>query len=201
MMTDEPGNDTSGMSDMSGPGETAPGPQFLVIARVMRPHGIRGEMRLQLLTAFPERMRDLDQIFLGKNPEEPSEFVSHTVMAARRDRGYWLVRLEGIEDRETASSYRGWYVLVSLADAVPLEPDEVYLFQVIGLEVVTEDGESLGHVAEIIETGANDVYIVRGGPRGEVMIPAIDDVVRSIRPETGKMTIRPLPGLLPDRPA
>lgn len=191
-MTDDHGD------DVRGSGDTTSGPQFLVIARVMRPHGVRGDLRLQLLTAFPDRMRDLDQIFLGANPDDPSRFVAKTVTSTRRDRSYWLVRLEGIDNREAAGAFRGWYVLVSLADAVPLEQDEVYLFQVIGLEVVTEDGEVLGRVAEVIETGANDVYVVRGGPRGEILIPAIDDVVRSIRPETGKMTIRPLSGLLPD---
>jgi 16S rRNA processing protein RimM len=191
MMSDRDGN-------VSGPGESAPGPQFLVIARVMRPHGVRGDLRLQLLTAFPDRMRDLDQVLLGKDPDDPPSFVTKAVTAMRRDRGYWLAHLEGINDREGASAFSGWYVMVSLADAVPLEPDEVYLFQVIGLEVVTEAGETLGRVAEVIETGANDVYIVRGGPRGEVMIPAIDDVVRSISPETGRMIVRPLPGLLPE---
>lgn len=184
--------------DVSGPGTNAPGPQFLVIARIMRPHGVRGEMRLQLLTAFPDRMQNLGPVFLGTDPADPSRFVSRTVTATRRDRGYWLARLDGIDDREAASAFRGWYVMVSLADAVPLEPDEVYLFQVIGLEVVTEAGETLGSVAEVIETGANDVYVVRGGPRGEILIPAIDDVVRSIRPEDGRMIVRPLPGLLSD---
>lgn len=187
-----------GHGNVSGPGKNAPGPQFLVIARVMRPHGVRGELRLQLLTAFPDRMRDLGTVFLGKDPDKPSSFITKNVTAVRRDRGYWLARLDGIDDRETAGAFRGWYVIVSLADATPLEPDEVYLFQVIGLEVVTEAGETLGRVAEVIETGANDVYVVRGGPRGEVMIPAIDDVVRSISPETGKMIVRPLPGLLPE---
>ena len=184
--------------NVSGPGESAPGPQFLGIARIMRPHGVRGELRLQILTAFPDRMRDLGQVLLGKDSDDPSGFIAKTVTAIRRDRGFWLARLDGVDDREAAGAFRGWYVMISLADAVPLEPDEVYLFQVIGLEVVTEAGETLGRVAEIIETGANDVYILRGGPRGEVMIPAIDDVVRSISPETGKMIVRPLPGLLPE---
>lgn len=173
--------------------------QYLVVARVVRPHGVRGDLRVQALTAFPERMNRLEQIFLSRDPDDPARFVSHTVQRIRPDKGdMWLLHLEGVEDRDLADEWRDHYVLVSLADAVPLEADEVYLFQVMGLSVQTRDGRVLGRVTDIIETGANDVFVVRGELYGEVLIPHIDSVVRQIDVEAGIVWIDPLPGLLPE---
>jgi 16S rRNA processing protein RimM len=171
-------------------------PRFLTIGVFSRPHGVRGELRLRPLTAFPDRIQDLKSIYVGRDQQDDTSLRLYDVTRARRDRGEWLISLAGIEDRDAADRFRGSYVLVTLEDAVPLAEDEIYLFQVIGLSVYTEEGLALGRVAEVIETGANDVYVVRG-PLGEVLIPAIDQVVLKIDPDADQMIIRPLPGLLP----
>ena len=85
--------------------------------------------------------------------------------------------------------------MVALADAVPLEDDEFYLYQAIGLRVVSEDGDLLGEVVEVIETGANDVYVVRG-ESGEILLPAIDECVIDVDIEAGTMTVHVMDGLL-----
>lgn len=103
-----------------------------------------------------------------------------------------------MQSREAADRLRGQYILVTLQDAVPLAEDEIYLFQVIGLRVLTDQGVVLGRVVSVIETGANDVYVVQGERYGEVLIPAIESVVRRIDVDNGVMHITPLPGLLPD---
>ena len=90
---------------------------------------------------------------------------------------------------------RDQLVQIPLEAAVPLEDEEYYHFQVVGVRVITDGGESLGRVAEVLVTGANDVYLVRG-PRGEVLIPAIEDVVRSLDLEARQMVVTLLPGLL-----
>jgi 16S rRNA processing protein RimM len=87
--------------------------------------------------------------------------------------------------------------MIPLEDAVPLEDDEFYLYQAIGLDVYTDEGDHLGHVVDILETGANDVYVVQG-QRGEVLLPAIDDCVLDVDIAAGKMTVHLLDGLLPD---
>lgn len=171
------------------------------MARIARPHGVRGDLRLQALTNFPERMHRLETVYIGADPEDHDNLVKHQVTYIRPERGKadsWIVHFQGVEDRNEADSFRGRYMLVSLADAVPLENDEVYLFQVMGLEVRTTDEQILGRVEDIIETGANDVYVVRGGPYGEVLIPAIESVVLGINVETGVMRVQLLPGLLPN---
>lgn len=178
---------------------TDSGPKFLVVARVNRPHGVRGDLRVQALTSFPERMKTLDLVYFGPDPDDQQNLVEGRITHIRPDKSdFWLMHLEGIDDREAAEVFRGRYILVSLADAVPLEDDEVYLFQVMGLEVVTLAGERLGRVVDIIETGANDVYVVRGETYGEVLVPAIESVIVRIDVEGGTMTIRPMAGLLPE---
>jgi 16S rRNA processing protein RimM len=186
-------------SDSGGPEKKSSRPQFLILARVLRPHGVRGDLSVQIVTDFPERMVSLDLVYVGADPDKPHRMTEHRVTWARRAKNdQWLLHLDDVTSRDDAERFRSQYICVSLADAVPLEEDEVYLFQVIGLEVRSTDGETLGRVTDVIETGANDVYVVRGETYGEVLIPAIAGVVLNIDVEAGLMTVQVPAGLLPD---
>ena len=121
----------------------------------------------------------------------------HIIQGARIQGGTVLLKLEYVSDRDVAARMRGAEIEVPTEQAVSLPKGQFYWHQVIGLQV--EDiasREKLGEVTDIIETGANDVYIVRGA-RGEILVPAIKDVVKQIDPESGRMLIQPLPGMLP----
>jgi 16S rRNA processing protein RimM len=186
------------VADSKGLDHKQSGPQYLILARVLRPHGVRGDLSVQILTDFPDRMRDLDAVYLGTDPDKPRRMTEQHVTWARRAKNdQWLLHLDGVEDRDAADAFRSQYLFVSLADAVPLEEDEVYLFQVIGLEVKTAEGESLGRVTGIIETGANDVYVVQGEAYGEILIPAIEGVILKTEPDAGIMLVQLPAGLLP----
>lgn len=151
------------------------------------------------MTDFPERMASLDLVYVGADPADTRRMSEHHVTWARRAKNdHWLLHLDDVSTRDDAERFRSQYICVSLADAVPLAEDEVYLFQVIGLEVRTTDGETLGRVTDIIETGANDVYVVQGEAYGEVLLPAIKGVILNIDPEAGAMTVQVPAGLLPD---
>jgi len=185
------------VADSKGSDPKQSGPQCLILARVLRPHGVRGDLSVQILTDFPDRMRDLDVVYLGVDPDKPRRMTEQHVTWARRAKNdQWLLHLDGVEDRDAADAFRSQYLFVSLADAVPLEEDEVYLFQVIGLEVKTAEGESLGRVTGIIETGANDVYVVQGETYGEILIPAIEGVILKTEPDAGIMLVQLPAGLL-----
>jgi len=164
-------------------------PRFLIVGRVLRPHGVRGELRVEILTDYPDRLSLHRVFYLGSEP------TPYPVESIRFHRGAALIKLAGCDDRTTAETLRGQWVQIPIEDAVPLEGGEYYHFQVIGLEVVTTGGESLGRVAEVLDTGANDVYVVHG-PRGEVLIPAIEEVVRELDLEARRMIVEILPGLL-----
>ncbi len=123
--------------------------------------------------------------------------VEHTVRSARVQGGVVLLGLDDVSDRTTAETFRGADVEVDATQTHALPKGQFYWHQVIGLTVVdVTSGAELGQVADIIETGANDVYLVRGA-LGEVLIPAIKGVVKNIDPENGRMLVEPLPGMLP----
>jgi 16S rRNA processing protein RimM len=160
------------------------------VAQVVGAHGIAGELRCRIITDFPtKRFRRGTTVLIGG--------VEHVIQAARIQGPIVLLKLEDIPDRTVAEALRGADVEVPTLNAVVLPKGQFYWHQVIGLRV--EDAttqELLGQVADILETGANDVYVVRG-ERGEILVPAIKDVVKEIDPAAGRMLIRPLPGMLP----
>ena len=173
-----------------------PEPRYLAVGRVLRPHGVRGEVRVQVLTDFPERLEQ-HAVFYLAHPDSPEDVQRRPVDSMRFHQQLLLLKLEGCDDRNEAEELRDLLVQIPIEEAAPLEEGEYYHFQVLGVEVETESGESLGRVTEVLETGANDVYIVRG-PRGEVLIPAIESVVRVLDVEAKRMVVSPLPGMLDD---
>ncbi len=177
----------------------AESPRYLILGKILRPHGVRGEVDMQVMTDFPERLKSLEKVHLGLSETDTTRLKTYRVEGARPHKGTdYLLRLQGIADRDAADTLRNYFVFVSLDDAVPLEDDEVYLFQVIGLQVETMTGENLGRVVDIIETGANDVYVIQGAAYGEVLIPAVNGVVINIDVEAGMMKVDPPPGLISD---
>ena len=160
------------------------------MAQVLSAHGIRGELKCRLITDFPKQRFKRGNAVLIRGAE-------HLVRSARVQGGVVLLGLTDIADRTTAETFRGADVEVPADQTHALPKGQFYWYQVIGLTVVDLTGNAeLGTVADIIETGANDVYLVRG-PLGEVLIPAIKDVVKKIDPEHGQMLVEPLPGMLP----
>jgi len=161
------------------------------VAQVLGAHGIRGELKCRIITDFPaRRFRRGTSVLLKGQP--------HLIQAARIQGGTVLLKLEDIADRDSAAALRGADVEVHTEDALSLPKGQFYWHQVIGLRV--EDATShkpFGQITDIIETGANDVYVVKG-PSGEILVPAIKDVVKDIDPGAGRMLIQPLPGMLPD---
>ncbi|WP_119072370.1 ribosome maturation factor RimM [Aggregatilinea lenta] len=172
-------------------------PPFLLLGRVLRPHGIRGELRLEVLTAYPERILPDDHVFVGPDPADPASAVEYAIEGVRRHKQYLILQLAGITNRDDADFLRNQYIMVTLGEAVPLEEDEFYLYQIIGMPVYTDDDEHLGEIVDVIETGANDVYVVRG-PRGEILLPAIEECILDVDIEGQRVTARLMEGLLGD---
>ncbi len=173
-------------------------PVFLVLGEILRPHGIHGELRLRVVTAYPERVAQLKTVFIGDNPYNETSVTPFQVVSARRHRDYLLVKLADIETRDQADLYRNQLLMVSLADAVPLADGEYYVYQVIGATVVTVDGKVLGQIRSVLETGANDVFIIQGTTGEEILIPDVPHVVVDVNIPQKTITVDPPPGLLPD---
>jgi 16S rRNA processing protein RimM len=171
-------------------------PQYLLIGEILRPHGILGELRMRVLTHHPERLIQLKEIYLSKSPDAV-QVTAHKLDSVRMNQQYALLKLEGVADRNQADLLRQLFVLISIQDAIPLEEGEHYLYELIGLEVCTEAGESLGVLKEVLETGANDVYIIKSPRYGEVLIPATHETILSTDVKAKKMIVRLPEGLLP----
>lgn len=167
-------------------------PSFLTIGQVSKPHGVHGEVRVILHTDVPERFTWLKEVYVGQNP---SRLVA--VEGARLHQNMVLLKLAGYDDREAAEMLRGAWLQVPEAEAIPLNEGEYFLYQIEGLTVVTDTGELLGTLLEVIETGANNVFRVVG-PRGEVLLPDTREVILDIDFDNGRVTIHLLPGLLPE---
>ena len=166
-------------------------PDLVIVGRVVKPHGVRGEMQLAPETDFPDRLvglREAQLILAGR----PTPVRMETV---RRTGTGLLVKITGIESPEDVEAWRGAWLAVRREAAAALPAGRHFVFEVIGMTVLTDAGEPLGMVDEIIRTPANDVFVVHG-PRGEVLIPAIASVVLSVDRDRRCIVIRPMPGLL-----
>ncbi len=150
---------------------------------------------MRVLTDNPDHLPQLQSVYLGdsSNHAKLQEFALHRV---RFNKEYALLTLEGCRNRDDAEKLRGFSVLISRDQAAPLSHDQYYLFQLIGLRVIA-DQTDLGRVKEILQTGANDVYIVDSDQYGEVLIPAHDETILNIDFDAQIIHMRLPEGLLP----
>jgi 16S rRNA processing protein RimM len=165
-------------------------PRFLVVGQISKPHGVRGDVRVAPYTELPERFTWLDEIYIGEKEPYPV-----AVEDVRFHKNWVLLKLAGYNDRDAAASLRGQLLQVREDQAIPLQENEYFLYQLEGMAVISEDGTLLGELVRVIETGANNVFVVRGGS-GELLIPDTTEVVRDIDFEKGRITVHLLPGLL-----
>lgn len=163
---------------------------FVTIGRITAPHGVRGEVRVLPMTDFPERFDGLERVFVSADGR------ARAVEALRWHKQFVLMKLEGVDNRDEADKLRRAFVQVPEDEAHPLPPDTYYVFQLIGLDVFTREGRKLGVVADVLQTGANDVYVVVPEEGGrEVLVPAVRHVVLDIDVEGRRIEVQLLPGL------
>ena len=155
-------------------------------------HGIRGEVKVLPASDDPERFRKLKYVWLDTGGGRISLEICHMKVFKQ----FVILKFKGIDDINEIEKYRGKPLLVKREDAVPLEEDEYYTADLIGLRVRTDTGGELGTVADILETGANDVYVVRQSDGGELLLPAIHDCIKEVRPRDGFITVHIMDGLL-----
>ncbi len=170
-------------------------PEFLVVGKLRRPHGLRGDILMSVLTDFPERLVNGMSLYVGDN------FQPLNVREIRWHGKDVLIAFEGYNDRESAGIFRNQMISVRVDDLPPLEEGEMYQYQLLGLSVIQDnDNTLLGTVEKIIDTGgANDVLLVIAEDGSELLLPDIESVVLDINLERGEMRVRLLPGLLPEK--
>jgi 16S rRNA processing protein RimM len=166
--------------------------QYLKIGVITTTHGVRGEVKVFPTTDDAGRFLDLDEVMLCKN----GKTENHEIENVKFFKNQVILKLSGITSMNDAELYRNWEIFIPREEGVDLEEDEYYQADLIGLTVYTEDGSKFGVLKEIIETGANDVYVVKTQTHGEVLIPAIKDCIIDVNIEEGHMTVHLMPGIL-----
>ena len=153
-------------------------------------HGIRGEVKVFPTTDDPHRFLDLDQVYISQNSQET---VLH-IEKVRFFKKQVIVKFKEISDINDVEQYRKADILIDRESAEPLEEDEFYIDDLLGLEVYTDEDRYLGKLKDVYETGANDIYSVADGKK-ELLIPATKECVCEVNLEDGKMVVHLLPGL------
>jgi 16S rRNA processing protein RimM len=165
-------------------------PEYLVVGFLRRPHGVKGEILMDVHTDFPERLKTGMTLFVG------DQYQPMVVANRRPHASGMLVRFRGIKSPDDAGLYRNTWVYVPTANRPPLPEGEYYHHQLIGLNVVTDENRDLGVLVDIIETGANDVYIVRDPDGNETLLPAIPLVILDVKLADHQMRVHLLDGLI-----
>jgi 16S rRNA processing protein RimM len=167
-------------------------PAFVVVGKLRHAHGLQGELLLEVWTDFPERLRPGMLVYTG------AERQPRKMLTRRQHNLGMLVMLEGLDTPEEAGKLRNQLVYLQTSQIPPLPDGEFYHHELIGMRVVNEAGVELGTIAEILETGANDVLVVRRENGGEILIPVIDEIVLKIDTGAKVMLIHQMDGLVSD---
>ncbi|MDO4490457.1 MAG: ribosome maturation factor RimM [Lachnospiraceae bacterium] len=166
--------------------------QYLKIGIITSTHGIRGEVKVFPTTDDPARFKKLKTVYMKQGPS----YVPMDLAGVKFFKNMVILKFKGLDDINLVEKYRQMELYVDRAHAVPLGEHENFIADLIDLKVITDEGEELGILTDVLQTGANDVYIVKTEKYGEVMIPAIRQCILKVDLEEGTMLVHLLPGLL-----
>lgn len=168
--------------------------ELVSIGKIGGTHGYKGLLKVLPLTDYPQRFKLLKQVYVGQGKN--TELM--TVESVTDHKKYLLIKFKGVDDKEAARELNNHLIMVEEKDIYPLPPGHYYHFQLMGLSVFDERKGYLGDLNEVLETGANDVYVVKSERYGEILIPAIKQVISKVDLSENKMLVNLLPGLLED---
>ncbi|MEI3356403.1 MAG: ribosome maturation factor RimM [Clostridia bacterium] len=166
--------------------------KYLEIGQIVNTFGIKGMVKVMPFTENIERFSKMKTVYV-KNKKENKKYEIEEV---KYHKNMVLIKFKGIENPEQADLLRQSYLLVDRADEEPLEEGTYYIVDMIGLEVYTEEGELLGILEDIFNTGSNDIYVVKNELGKQILLPSIPDVIKKIDMPNKKVIVHLLPGLV-----
>lgn len=164
---------------------------LLQVGIITTTHGVRGEVKVFPTTDDQERFKKLKNVLLDTGKEK----LSLEIAGVKFFKNMVILKFKGIDNINDVEKYRKCALYVTRENAVALEENEYFIADLIDMEVVTDEEERLGTLVDVMQTGANDVYVVKTESGEEILIPAIRDCIRSVDVENGQMCIHLLPGL------
>jgi 16S rRNA processing protein RimM len=167
---------------------------LLLIGQIVSPFGVKGQLKLKAFTDRPDhiarRVRTL-YLQLGK------ERAEHTLTRLHEHKpGLLILTLKGVDDRDAAEELRGAEVYISAKDAAPLAEDEYFLHDLVGLEVITAEGQAVGKVREILETGAGEILVITRPGQPDALVPMVREFITRLDIPAGQVVVAPIEGLL-----
>jgi len=165
---------------------------YLRVGVISSTHGLKGEVKVFPTTDDPERFLDLEQVLLDTG----NEYKPLEVTGVRFFKNQVILKFKEFNDINEIEKYKGRDLLVTREQAVALEENENFIVDLIGLSVYTDEGEALGTLTDVLQTGANDVYVVTTEKKEEILLPAIPSCILEVDLEAEKMTVHILEGLL-----
>lgn len=186
---------------MPGPTSTPPArdpADLLLVGRVGRAHGVRGEVKMRPETDDPDRLRDVETLYLGTDPEavRPHAVASVRMQQVKKKGTVVVLGLADVDGRDAAMGLKGLNVYAHPDDLPALDEDEFFLHDLVGLAVVTVDGDAVGTVRDVMDLPAHDVLVIDRGDQPDAMVPAVAEFIDDIDLEAGTVAIRPIAGLL-----
>ena len=165
---------------------------LLEIGQIVNSYGIKGFLKVVPFTDDVHRYDDLATIYIEKN----KRLKEMEIEEVKYHKNLVLLKLKGIDDINDTLEYKNCYIKISREDAVKLPEDTYFIVDLIGLEVITEEGDILGEITDVFPTGSNDVYVVKDNLGKQTLLPAIGEVVKNVDIENGKMIVHLLEGLV-----
>lgn len=166
--------------------------EYLEIGQIVNTNGLKGFLKVKPFTDDITRFEDLETVYIQKG----KELIEFNIQEVKYAKNMVLLKLEGIDDIDEAQKYRNFYIKINRNDAVELEDNSYFIVDIIGSEVFTDEDVLLGKVVDVFPTGSNDVYTVKAEDGKEILLPAIEDVIKNVDTKNKKIIVHLLEGLI-----
>ena len=166
--------------------------EYLEIGQIVNTNGLKGYLKVKPFTDDITRFEDLETVYIQKG----RELIEFNIQDVKYVKNMVLLKLEGIDDIDEAQKYRNLYIKINRKNAVELEDNSYFIVDIIGSQVYTDDNILLGKVIDVFQTGSNDVYTVKAEDGKEILLPAIEDVIKDVDIENKKIRVHLLEGLI-----
>jgi 16S rRNA processing protein RimM len=164
--------------------------EYIAVAKIVQPFRLEGYLKIRVYSEIPERLKTLKSVYLSRNGEYRGFIIEDLIIRPPQV----LLKLKGVDTREDALNLVQKELFVPESQKLPLEPGAFYIHDLIGMDVVTTDGEQIGKISAVYQGGANDVYEVRQGEK-EVLIPAVSQFVKKVDTKTRQVIVELIEGM------
>ncbi|GKX31721.1 ribosome maturation factor RimM [Vallitalea longa] len=165
---------------------------YFNIGKIINTHGIKGAVKIIPLTDEPKRFELLEYVYI----DSKKKLQKYTIEDIRYFKNLVIIKFKELEDMTSAEALKESIIKIPRELALPLEDDEYYISDLIGIEVSTDDGEDLGNIKDVIRTGSNDVYVIEADDKKEILIPALKQCIKEVDMENKTMVVSLLEGLI-----